>query len=316
MKLWEEAEKISVFGLEVYRFGFFIALGMLAAALLIGFLSWARRCRKGTAPLLTLLAFLLGGLFSRLCFCLMNQELGFLMPVSSWFRITGGGWSMVGLVGGAFLAALLTAKLTGQKVGQMMDLSACALPAFLLLERIGEDCIPDFNYSRPLESTFLNGTFLAFSDEYDAFYLATNRLTAIVMGILLILLIVDMIRSRRDGDTCLLFLMVFGAATIILESLRYDRFLRITFVGLQQILAAVILMIGVAIPAARCMGTKKRLAIASVLSVLAAAGIGIVLEFALDRTTMNKILIYVLFTVAVSVPVLLGLHLRKTAGKI
>ncbi len=314
MKLWEEAEKISIFGLEVYRFGFFVALGMLAAACVIGFLSWARRCRKGTAPVLTLLAFLLGAAFSRICFCLMNQELGFMMPISSWFNITGGGWSMIGLVGGSFLAAFLTAKITGEKVGHTMDLTACALPAFLLLERIGENCIPDFDYSRALESTFLNRTFLVFSDEYDAYYLATNRLAAVMMGLIFLLLIVDMMRSHREGNTCLMFLMVFGAVTILLESLRYDRFLRITFVGLQQILAAVLLMIGVAIPAVRCMRSHRRLAICAIVSVLVAAGIGVALEFALDRTTMNRILIYALFTLAVSVPVILGVYLREKAA--
>ena len=138
MHLYEEAEKISLAGLEVYRFGFFVLLGMLAAAAGMGFLSWARRAKKGTAPLLLLTSLLLGGLFSRLFFCLLNQELGVMMPFGSWFAVTGGGWSMMGLVGGVLLAAWITAKITRQKAGLTLDLAACALPLFMGLERLGE----------------------------------------------------------------------------------------------------------------------------------------------------------------------------------
>lgn len=310
MHLWEEAATIEIFGVSVYRFGFFIALGMIAAAVVIGFLSWAKRCSKGTTPLLLLLSIVLGALFSRLGFCLMNQELGKMMPISSWFNITGGGWSMVGLVGGTMLAAWLAGKITGQKAGITLDIAACAIPVFMALERIGEDCIEEFDYSRALDSGFLNGTFLTFSDEYGATYLATNRLATIVMLVIFVLLMADMIRNKRDGDTCIMFLMFFGACSVILESLRYDRFLSITFVGLQQVLSAVMLLIGILAAAKRNRKKNRGLATAAIVSVFMAAGIGIGLEFALDRTNMNKILIYVIFIVVISVPVVLGMMLR------
>ncbi len=311
MKLWDEAEKITILGLEMYRYGFFLALGMIAAAAAIGFLCYAKSCKKGTAPLLLFLSMLLGAVFSRLGFCLMNQELGFMMPFKSWFNITGGGWSMIGLVGGVMAAGWLAGKITKQHAGITLDVAACSLPAFLALERIGEDCIPDFNYSRALDSTFLNGTFLTISDEYGAYYLATRRLAAIVMVILFILLLIDQMHLKRDGNTCLEFLMLFGAASVILESLRYDRFLSITFVGLEQVLSAVLLFIGVLIPALRYRKTRKGLAVAAPVSVLLAAGIGVALEFALDRTSFNKILLYVIFIIVIAVPVFLGMKLRR-----
>ena len=125
------------------------------------------------------------------------------------------------------------------------------------------------------------------------------------------ILIIDLIRSDRHGDTCLMFLMFFGASSVILESLRYDRFLSITFVGLEQVLAAILLLIGVAVPAARNMKRRKSLATAALITVFAAAGIGIGLEFALDRTTINKILIYAVFILVIFNPVALGMRLRK-----
>ena len=318
MSLWDEAEKMSLGAVQFYRFGFFVALGMAAAAAVIGFLSWAKRCERGTTPLLLFLSLLLGGICSRLGFCLMNQELGEMMPVKSWLNITGGGWCMMTLIGGVMLAAWVTAKITRQKAGQVLDIVACALPAFMVLERIGEgfireDGIPSFNYSRPLETRFLTNTFLSFSDQYeDEFYLATWRLAAIVMGILFVILMLDLIRSEKHGDTCLMFLMFFGAASVILESLRYDRFLSITFVGLEQVLAAILLLMGVTISAVRNRTHRKKMAMIAMISVFAAAGIAVGLEFALDRTTVSKILIYAVFILVIFTPAALGLHLRKT----
>ena len=314
MSLYEDAAKISVFGLEMYRFGFFVMLGMIAAAAVFAFLSWARRAEKGTAPLQLLLSIALGAVCSRVLFCLLNRELGALMPLSSWFRISGGGWSMMGLVAGVLLAALLTAKLTGQKTGLTVDMAACALPLFMALERFGEGCVPEFDYSRKLSTDFLNGTFLTFSD-YDGYYLCTWKLAAIVMLILFPILIADLIRSRKDGDTGILFLLLFGSVSVILESLRYDRFLSVSFVGLQQILAAVYMAAGLIVLARRAGRRQKALKNAALISVLAAAAIAIGLEFALDRTTISPILIYAVYILVMTVPVVLGLKLRGAERK-
>ena len=308
MRLYEEAAKISLLGIEGYRFGFFVMLGMIASAAVIIFLSWAKRCGKGTAPLLIFLSLILGGICSRITFCLLNGELGGLMPLSSWFRVAGGGWSMMGLIAGVMLAAWLTAK--RQKASFMLDMVSCALPLFMALERTGEECIPEFDYSRQLTTGIFDRTFLAFQDDYGA-YLATWRLAGIVMLILFPIMIYDIIRSKKDGDTCLLFLMLFGACSVILESLRYDRFLSISFVGLEQILAAVMLGIGVILSAIRAGKRHREAGMIAVISVLLAAGIGIGLEFALDRTTINKLLIYAVFIIVMAVPVVLGIKVRN-----
>ncbi|MBQ9210375.1 MAG: prolipoprotein diacylglyceryl transferase [Clostridia bacterium] len=314
MNLYDEAEKISLLGLEVYRFGFFVLLGIIGAAVVMGFLSWARRARKGTGPLLLLLSLLLGGLCSRLFFCLLTQELGAMMPLSGWANLAGGGWSMMGLVAGVLAAGWLTGKMTRQPVGLTLDIAACALPIFMALERTGEGGVPEFDYSRPLMTSFLNDTFLTFA-EADGYHLATYRLAALVMLILLPILVWDMTRSRRDGDTCLLFLLLFGGCSVILESLRYDRFLSITFVGLEHVMAAVYLGIGVIILAARAGKRQKKLGTVAVISIFLAAGIAIGLEFALDRTGIHALLLYGIYLLVMAVPVALGIRLRSLEKK-
>ena len=315
MMLYVEAEKISLLGMEAYRFGFFVMLGMLAAAAVIGFLSWAKRLRRGTGQVLMILSLVLGGACSRLFYCLLSfEERGTMLPFGYWFRFTGGGWSMMGLVAGVLSAAWLTAKITRQKSGQVMDIAACALPAFMVLERVGEECVPEFDYSRRLTTGLLDNTFLAFSD-YDGAYLATNRLAAIVMAILIPILIFDLTRSRKDGDTCLLFLLLFGGCSILLESLRYDQFLTVhSFVGLQHVGAAIMLGIGIFILAGRADRRRKKLALTAAVSVFAMAGLCVGLEFALDRTTFSKLLIYIAYILLISAPVAMGIMLRKASS--
>lgn len=309
MFMWDEAEKISFLGCNVYAFGLYAAIGIAAALLLLGCLSVVRRCVRGTGPLLGLFSIVLGTFFSRLAFCLMNRELGFMMPLHSWVKISGGGWSMFGALGGVLLAAGITGKLTRQKTGKMLDMVACAFPLFIAAERWGERFTVDFDISRPLENDWLKQTFLAVSDEYDS-YLATYRLAAILAAGLCVILLVDLFRNKRDGKTFTLFLLLFGAGATILESLRYDRFLSISFVGLQQVLAILVLCVGVLREVIRIRGNGKMLA-GTIVILLLTAAIGVGLEFALDRTTFSRELIYVFFVMVLAVPVTLGARLRE-----
>ena len=157
--------------------------------------------------------------------------------------------------------------------GLTLDLAACALPLFMGLERLGEGGVPDFDISRQLMTTFLNGSFLTVN-QGENWFLLTWKLAGIVMLALFPILVWDMIRSKRDGDTCLLFLLLFGACSVLLESLRYDRFLSITFVGLEHVAAALYLAAGVITLAVRADRRQRKLGTAAVISVFAAAGIG------------------------------------------
>ena len=104
-------------------------------------------------------------------------------------------------------------------------------------------------------------------------------------------------------------MLLFGAASIITESLRYDRFLSITFVGLQQVAAAVLLAIGVILAIRRRNRPKSVPTIIAIVSLPVMVGAVIGLEFALDRTNWNKILIYIGMIIIVGLPAGLGLKL-------
>ena len=307
MNLIDEAVIIEVFGIRMYAFGAYVAVGALAAVIVLAVSGRTLQLKKGTVPMTALCAMIGGIILSRLAFCLMNRELGRMTPLSFWPQINGGGWSMFGLIGGIFLGGAISAKITKEKTGKILDALSLSILPLVAAERIGENRIEDFDISRPLDSTFLNGTFLTVDEGEPC--LATYYVAAAVAAVLFVALAFRLGRKERDGNLTIAFLLLFGAASIITESLRYDRFLSVSFVGLQQVASAVMLGLGIFLAIRRCGRPRSAPAVLAAVSIPLFVGIVIGLEFALDRTTWNKILIYIGMIVTVGIPAGLGLKL-------
>ena len=313
MNLLDEAVIIEIFGIRMYAFGVYVMIGALCSMAVIFVMSKAFRLKPGTAALTAFCSILFGLICSRLAFCLLNQELGHLTPVSAWLRVSGGGWSMTGLIGGVFLGGWISARVMKEKTGRIMDILSLAILPLIIAERIGESRMEYFDISRPRDSDLLKSSFLAVGEEEPC--LATYYLAAAVCLILFFALLFTMNRSGSCGSLAIRFLILFGAASIILESLRYDFFLSISFVGLQQVAAALALALGVILAIRRSNRPKSVLAVAAVVSLPLMVGILIGLEFALDRTTWNKVLIYAGMILTVAVPAALGLKLLNSEKK-
>ena len=162
MMLREDAVRISLFGTEMYPFGLCCAVGAVCALIAAGVICRMRKSRPGTAPLLGLLCLVLGIICSRLAFCLMDQELGTMMPFGAWFLADRGGWSLFGAIGGVMLGAWLTARIAGEKPARMLDAASVSMCLFIAAERLAEDRIDGFNISRTLpEGIQADGFFIA-----------------------------------------------------------------------------------------------------------------------------------------------------------
>ena len=316
MNLLEEAVIIEIFGVKVYAFGLYVMLGAICSMITLALLAKHLGLKPGTAPLTALLSMVIGIIISRLTFCLLNQELGRMTPISFWPQLAGGGWSMFGLIGGIFLGGWISGKIMKEKTAKVLDILSVALLPTVIAERIAENRIEDFDISRPLDSQLFAKSFLAVGEDEPC--LATYYVAAAAALVLFVFLLIRITKRRADGDTVIAFLLLFGAGAIVLESLRYDRFLSISFVGLQQIAAAVMLAIGVVIAYVRGRNQKPRLAVAALISLPLMVGIVLGLEFALDRTTWNKILLYAIMILTVAVPAGMGLKLlnKETEGKV
>ena len=258
MNLIDEAVIVELFGIRMYAFGLYVALGALFAVIVLAIAGRMLGLKKGTVPLTAVLSYICGLVLSRVCFCLLNQELGQMTPVSFWPHLDGGGWSMFGLIGGVWLGGYISAKVMKEKPGRILDVLSLAVLPLIAAERIGENRIEDFDISRPLDSTFLHGTFLAVGEDEPC--LATYYVAAAAAVILFVVLAFRLCRNGKPGNLTIEFLLLFGASAIITESLRYDRFLSITFVGLQQIAAALMVAIGVILAARRSNRPKSVLA--------------------------------------------------------
>ena len=313
MNLIEDAVVIELFGIRLYAYGAYVCLGALCALITLAILCRSKGMKPGTAPLVFCLSAVCGVLVSRVFFCLTNRELGFTMPFHSWTEVSGGGWSLFGLLAGVFLGGALCAALTRQKTGRIMDLLSVSVLPLLIAERIGENRIDYFDISRPLSTGLIADSFLAVG-EYDR-YLATYYVAAAVYLVLFVVLLLRLVRNGRDGNTAITFLLLFGAASIILESLRSDQFLSFGFVKAQQVSAALMLGLGVILAVKRSNRPKSVLSAAALISIPVVIGAVIGLEFALDRTTWNKILIYAVMIAAVSVPVALSMNILKEKRK-
>ena len=85
-----------------------------------------------------------------------------------------------------------------------------------------------------------------------------------------------------------------------------------TFLAIsKKVETALMLGIGTVIDCVRGRKRKPRLAVASLISLPLMVGIVLGLEFALDRTTWNKMLPYAVMILTVSAPAVMGLELLK-----
>lgn len=309
MRLLEDTARIPLFGTEVYAFGLYCAIGAACAITALVIICRYLKIRALSALLTGLLGLLLGAFFSRLLYCLLNFELGEMMPVSSWHQITTGGWTMGGMVGGVMLAAWAGSRITKEKPLRMLDAVSAALPLMIAAERLGESRIEGFDVSRPFRDGFRFIGFLTVTDELES-RVATFRLAAILAIILFLILIFLLARrDRRDGDILILFMMLCGAGAVVLESLRDDHHLEYSFVHFQQILAAVMWIWSVILAGRRAGRGSIRLFVITIVCMLAAVGICIAIEFAFDRTVISHVLLYMIMIAALSVPIVLGLVL-------
>lgn len=313
MNLIDNAVIIELFGIRMYAFGVYVTAGVIFAIIVLNLAGKTLQLKKGTVPLAAFCAMFFGILVSRISFCLLNQELGQLTPISFWPHLDGGGWSMFGLIGGVLFGGWVSARIAKENTGSILDALCLAVLPMIAAERIGESRIEDFDISRPLDSVFLSRSFLATGDDEPC--LATYYVAAALMLVLFIVLAVRFTKKERNGNLTVAFLILYGATAIITESLRYDRFLSISFVGLQQIAAALMLLLGIILAIRRSSRRKSGCAAAAIISMPLMVCAVIALEFALDRTTWNKIAIYAAMILTVCIPAVLGMKILNNKNK-
>lgn len=183
-------------------------------------------------------------------YCQSDSYSGFSAAMTNFAE---GGYALMGVFLGCLLAAVLTRTLClHRNLPEMLDamsLAACAgmtvgrLSALFNASDRGQVLVSFRNL--PIASPINNA--VSGAVEYR---LATFALQSMVALALFIGLTVFYVRGQkggklRDGDTCLVFLLLYGASQVVLDSTRYDSlFFRSNgFVSVVQVLGAVALVL-------------------------------------------------------------------------
>lgn len=276
----------TLLGLPVTAYALCLA-GALCAALALLYAQCRRlSLRPGTALTMALWMIPLGLVGARLFYCLARLSFFMEIGLEHMLRVWDGGYALWGALGGAVLGAVIAARQTHQSPARLLDalaapgalaIALCRLAEYFSGEGIGM-------YVEDERFCFFP---LAVCNQYEEWYWAIFLLEALAA---LVILGVVLRRTRPAGDSARLFLILYSASQVLLESMRRDNFLRWLFVRVSQLGAALVmagLMLYALIQLARhgsLRGSVLRRTLICWAVFLACTGIIIALEFAIDKS--------------------------------
>lgn len=289
-------ERLMFLGMTVYPYGLCIAVGTLAALVVMGVMGYFRRLPAGTVRVFGLLGIPLGILFARLFFCAFN--LGVFMETyeNPWLmlRFFDGGFSMTGLLCGLVLSAYLTSRLIKARFGEVLDCLAGALGLLIFAVCAGQG-YTELGVGKVVEESWVTHSlpFLFLQEQMGVnveYRMAAYRYEA-AAGLLLFAAALCLFRPAgakkglRTGDLSLILFSLYGAMQTLLESLRDDGHMMITFLRIAQLAAALMPLIATGILSRRYarLTEQKNHRLAGTWIALALCMLGLVLlEFSLD----------------------------------
>lgn len=261
----------------------------LAGALILGvILLWALCREKGlkgdTALTVTLLALPLGLLCARAFYCAARISFFDSLGMENILYLWDGGYALWGAAGGAALAAVIAAKMTKQPLSRLLDAMAPAGALVIALTRLAEYFTSEGRGPVLENERFFFFPVGVYNDAYEEWRLAVFFLEALAA---LAILAVLLRRERDAGDTARLFLILYSACQVVLESLRRDDCLRWMFVRVSQLTAVIVLALLMLFAALRRVKAKRfnwRRTALWVFVFFACIGLVIWMEFAQDKS--------------------------------
>ena len=220
-------------------------LTLLIGAVLALALGWSRgkkeQVENRKLVLVTVTLPLLTAFFSHLLYCLVNagdvfynESIGFVLAF--WKR----GQMMYGGMLGMMLALVLFGGSSRMQLLEAYAPSAALMTAAArLAEGFAGQGYGEYWFDEPM--FFCRFPFMTYDPYYEAWGWALFMAEMLIALVLLWVLL----RKKKtwNGDGMLLFLGLYAAAQIVLESLRRDEFLRWGFVRVEELFSAVVILL-------------------------------------------------------------------------
>ena len=302
-------------GPAVTAYAVCIAAGAALAIILTALLAKLRgRCAVNGAAL-ALVSGAFGLVCSHLLFCAVRWSYivnGLGSTAAFLGQFWQGGYTMYGAIFGGLLGAWIYALAARQKLSGVMDAVVPGMAVLLMLGRFAERYtlqgmgkyidlaasgdIPLLGYdiSQIMANEPMSYLPFALKDDWGGFSMIVYNYEAIFAGIALLVMLIQMICRAPAGRMAETGITLIGLSQIILESWRMDECVRFGFVRLNMILSAVTLaavLVLRIVRVSRSVGFRMWSILRTVLLLLG-AGVIILIEFALDKSTINNSLLY------------------------
>ena len=246
----------------------------------------ASLCKKTfsgrTSVLFVSLSVLLGFFCAHLGYGLLRIEYALYDRSPLWLvTFWDGGYMLYGGLLGVVLAAFIAAKASRASAVKLMDAVAPAGALMIAFARLAEGLSGAFFGDYVEEGTALaRFPFAVYDSYYEGWSVAVFMAAVVIALILTVFLLIK--KPAFAGDRTLLLLGLYASAQVVLESMRFDDFLRWGFIRCSQVFSAVVLAFVLLAYCRRACGrfAKKRIAVWCTFAVCAA--LVLVLEFAVD----------------------------------
>ena len=282
---FEDTILFSVFGFPVTAYALCLVLSLAAGLALFFILGKKRGIGRDALWRTALLALPLGLIGARLFYCVARIHFFLEIGLENILRLWDGGYALWGAVGGCALAALIAAKTEKQPVGRLMDALAPPAALVIALTRFAEYFSGEGRGLYMDEEAFCFFPVSVYRADYDMWHLAVFVWEGIAA---LIILAVLLRRQRKTGQTARLFLLLYSACQIWMESMRRDSTLRWLFVRVSQLTAGLViagLMAAAVVRWAKSPDSRRMKPAGIILcwvAVLAGVGICIAMEFSVE----------------------------------
>ncbi|MBR3019495.1 MAG: prolipoprotein diacylglyceryl transferase [Clostridia bacterium] len=281
-----------------YRFGLVVAVSALAGLLLMAWLGKKHGLKPGTVSWFAVLAIPLSVLFARIGYCLVSFDWLLDQGFGFFWQFNRGGYMLYGALLGGVLAGALTAKITRQPLGNILD--AAAAPTALMISacRLAEPLV-NLGYGYDIEEwfdPFEEKSMVAWEDPsilyrfplgeqnyYGVWCFAVylpEAVTALIIFVILLCL-----KKRRPGGKALLFLLLYAGTQPFWESMRQDAVLKWGFVRASQLFSGIAVLLVLILSWRLLSKSQRRPALlwGSLCGLLLSCGLIMAMEFALEQ---------------------------------